>query len=464
MKVLLVHTNREHLPDPVAPVGLAYVAGALLENSHEVEVADLCFADEPLEALAQHLRRFSPRAVGVALRNVDNAAFLRTVSYLPFAKDVVATVRKESEAIVVLGGSGYSLMPGEFLNRLGADYGVVGEGEETLPRLLEALETGIDPTTIQGVVGPGCSNGRSAPIAMMRQLAPWSRRGWELFDVGRYWRRSGQMPIQSKRGCPFGCVYCTYPTLEGRRTRCRAPQEVVDEIHRWVSDHDINHFFLVDNVFNAPVEHAALLLDEIVRRNLRIGWTAYVSPRHASPAFVDLMARSGCKGVEVGVDGGSATTMRSLGKGFDVTDVRRYFEQTRLAGVKTCATLVFGAPGETRATIDETFELMDEVDPAAVLAMVGVRVYPGTAMWPVAVDSGQVDPAADPLEPAFYISDELTEQDLHVLFDRARTRTNWVIPGADLGIDEVLLTRLRERNFKGPLWRLMRRAARDAST
>jgi radical SAM superfamily enzyme YgiQ (UPF0313 family) len=270
------------------------------------------------------------------------------------------------------------------------------------------------------------------------------------------------MPIQSKRGCPFSCVYCTYPSLEGRATRSRAPEDVVDEIERWVAELGINHFFFVDNVFNAPLEHATLVLDELLRRDLRVGWTAYVSPRYTTPAFAELMIRSGCKGVEVGVDGGSAKTMRTLRKGFDVADVRRYFAQTRAAGVRTCATLILGAPGETRETLDETFELMDEVEPAAVLAMVGVRVYPGTAMWPIAANSGQVDGSADPLEPAFYLSEELTEEDLRSVYERARARRNWVMPGADLGVDASVLSRLRDKNIKGPLWRLLRRTAENA--
>jgi radical SAM superfamily enzyme YgiQ (UPF0313 family) len=446
----------------VAPIGLAYVAGALLERDHEVEVADLCFADEPLETLADQLRRFSPRVVGVALRNVDNAAFPRSVSYLPFAQDVVATVRAQSHATVVLGGSGFSIMPGEFLRRLRADFGVVGEGEETLPRLLDALEAGTNPANIPGVAEPGRSAGWYVPAAPVQRPIPSSRRGWELFDLGRYWRRAGQMPIQSKRGCPFSCVYCTYPSLEGRATRSRAPEDVVDEIERWVAELGINHFFFVDNVFNAPLEHATLVLDELLRRDLRVGWTAYVSPRYTTPAFAELMIRSGCKGVEVGVDGGSAKTMRTLRKGFDVADVRRYFAQTRAAGVRTCATLILGAPGETRETLDETFELMDEVEPAAVLAMVGVRVYPGTAMWPIAANSGQVDGSADPLEPAFYLSEELTEEDLRSVYERARARRNWVMPGADLGVDASVLSRLRDKNIKGPLWRLLRRTAENA--
>lgn len=353
---------------------------------------------------------------------------------------------------MVLGGSAFSLLPAEFLSRLEVDSGVIGEGEETFTRLLDALDAGLKPDTVPGVAVRARTLGSFVPATPIRQPGKGLARGWELIDVDTYWQWSAQLPLQSKRGC----VYCTCPNLEGDDTRSREVGAVVDEIERWVRDRRINHFFFVDNIFNSPIEHATLILEEILRRPLRIGWTAYVTPRVSTRAFSELMVRSGCRGVAVGVDGGSDTTMRSLNKGFRPEHVRQYFAHAHAAGLHTCCTLILGAPGESRATLDETFELIDTIRPDAVVAMVGVRIYPGTGLWPIAVESGQVDPAADPLEPAFYISDQLTDDDLKSLLDRAAARANWVIPGENLGLDKDLFARLRKKHIKGPLWRLMR--------
>ena len=139
MRVLLVSANREHIPDPIFPLGLAYVAAATRQADHEVAVADLCFGRRPLDTLRHTIRSFRPDAIGLSLRNVDNAAWPRTTDYLDWHRQVLATVRHSCEAPVILGGSGFSILPEAYLQALHADFGLVGEGEETFPRLLEAL-------------------------------------------------------------------------------------------------------------------------------------------------------------------------------------------------------------------------------------------------------------------------------------------------------------------------------------
>src|SRR5208337_685450 len=132
MRVLLVNTNRARLPDPIAPIGLATVASSLLTAGHDVEICDLCFADNPVATVGAHTRRFSPDVVGVTIRNIDNTAFPHTESYVPFVAQVVAAFRASTAARIVLGGSGFSLMARALLERLDVELGVEGEAERSL--------------------------------------------------------------------------------------------------------------------------------------------------------------------------------------------------------------------------------------------------------------------------------------------------------------------------------------------
>jgi hypothetical protein len=135
MKVLLVSTNRLSVPFPVYPLGLDHVAG-VLEDRHEVVVLDL-LADERPDALEATLRTTSPDVVGLSLRNIDNTDDTAPVSFVANARGAVETVRRSSSARVVLGGSGFGIFPKELLTTLGADAGIVGEGER-LSALLDA--------------------------------------------------------------------------------------------------------------------------------------------------------------------------------------------------------------------------------------------------------------------------------------------------------------------------------------
>ena len=128
MRVLLVSANREHLPDPIFPLGLAYVAAAARQGGHDVEIADLCFGSRPIRALEQQLRRFRPDVVGLSIRNIDNAAYPLTVEYLPLHGQVVNAIRKTTSARIVLGGSGFSILPEACMQVLDADFGVTGAG------------------------------------------------------------------------------------------------------------------------------------------------------------------------------------------------------------------------------------------------------------------------------------------------------------------------------------------------
>ena len=136
-------------------------------------------------------------------------------------------------------------MPFEILEFLGGDYGVVGEGEEALPLLLEALERG-EPTALPGVVTRG-SKSFMPPRPLQRIGTP--ERG--LFLHERYNREGGMANIQTKRGCPFSCIYCTYPLLEGNLVRPRPLPEIVSEIGKLIEE-GIDYLYFVDDIFNYP--------------------------------------------------------------------------------------------------------------------------------------------------------------------------------------------------------------------
>src|SRR5215470_17364522 len=111
MRVLLVSANQERSPDPVAPLGLCYVATAAADAGHAVTVLDLCFSTAPETDVADAIAATSPDAIGISLRNVDNCAYPDTVSYLPHYCRIVDACRAVSEAPIVLGGSAFTTMP-----------------------------------------------------------------------------------------------------------------------------------------------------------------------------------------------------------------------------------------------------------------------------------------------------------------------------------------------------------------
>jgi radical SAM superfamily enzyme YgiQ (UPF0313 family) len=241
MRVLLVSANRERIPDPIFPLGLAYIASATRQAGHEVAVADLCFGLHPLADLRRQVNEFQPDVVGLSIRNIDNAAYPLTVEYLDQHREVAETLRAVARAPIVLGGSGFAILPEPYLQALDGDWGVAGEGEQAFVELLAALGRGENPADIPGVAAR--DNRRegaalfSAPVGRPADWATGLRPARDLFDYPRYRRRGGMGNVQTKRGCVFKCNYCTYPLLEGNRFRARDAGDVVDELEALMADY-----------------------------------------------------------------------------------------------------------------------------------------------------------------------------------------------------------------------------------
>ena len=454
MRLVLVSVNRERSPYPVFPIGLAFLAGPLADAGHDLEVLDLCFAEEPERELAQLLDRFRPHAILVSIRNVDNVTWPGFRSYLDGIRRAVAVCA--GRAPVILGGSGFSLMPAELLADLGGDVGVVGEGEEVLITLLAALEQGRSPAGLPGVVVRGRST-YAPPLPVTRIGTPDLR----LFSVARYHREGGMANLQTKRGCPFGCIYCTYPLLEGTRMRLRPVADVVAEIRDLVDGYGVEYLYFVDDIFNYPIDYALELCRTITACGVAVRWSAFINPQFVTAELMAAMVAAGCDAVECGSDSGSAAMLRSLGKSFTVADIRSSSVLCRDLGVDFAHYIIFGGPGETEESIDETFRLMDEVEPTAVIGMTGIRIYPGTALHRRAVEEGYLAPETPLLEPIFYIAPEIRESLCDLVTERALLRRTWVFPGLEINMSDAMLEALRSFPVRGPLWKLMKRLGRS---
>ncbi|MCK6553071.1 cobalamin-dependent protein [Candidatus Binatia bacterium] len=457
LRVLLISANREQLPDPVFPLGAAYMAAAASQHGHAVHTLDLCFLDNPLAAVAAAVRDAVPDVVGISLRNLDSAAYPENTSYIDDYAALVDGIRQSTAAPIVLGGAGFTVMPETILAHLAAEVGVIGEGELSFPWVLERIARGAELTSTAAVTCRRVGNGVCvAPAVRLGHLdtgvVPWRSQ----FDVHGYYERGGALNIQTKRGCVFECIFCSYPLIEGSRIRLRSARAVVDELQGVLEEHGARNWFFVDNVFNAPLRHAKEICEEIVARGLSIEWSGYLTPRFVDAELCDLMARSGCKAIEFGTDSGAPQMIATLKKEFDVDDLRRASELCRRYGLKFCHSLIFGGPGETWETVTQTLGLMDEVQPTAVIAMTGIRILPGTGMVERALADGQLDPDDTLLYPRFYVAPALGDDLVARIDAHARARRNWIVPGKGIRTNIEVLRRLRERRVKGQLWRLLR--------
>jgi radical SAM superfamily enzyme YgiQ (UPF0313 family) len=456
MRILLISVNRERMPFPVFPLGLAYIAGALKEGGHQIEIMDLCFSQGISVDLNNTLHRFQPDLVGISLRNLDNLTYPTSVSYLKEVEEVIGICRRSSSSRLVIGGSGYSLAPKELLQNLNVDFGIVGEGEEIFLHLVKSIEKGdpISPSPYLLI-----KQKPFPPLVEGARVYPIRSPDRTLFETHRYFEEGGMGNIQTKRGCPFSCIYCTYPLLEGRGVRTRKMEEVVEEIQQLVEE-GVDYIYFVDDIFNYPSSYAEALCREMIRKKVDVQWSAFIHPGFFTDTLLNRMKEAGCEGIEFGTDSGSPRMLENYKKSFTQEDIFQSSKICSKLNVNHCHYLLFGGPGENEETIEESFQLMDELDPTAVIAMLGIRIYPGTEMEQISLSQGVIHQDTNLIYPHFYISPALEGRLNEIIQEKALARKKWIVPGLEINITQNLIEQIRRFRIRGPLWELVGRMKR----
>src|SRR6476469_6306104 len=328
-RVLLVSTNRERQPYPVVPNGLACVASALEAAGHTVSFLDLCFAREPLATAAGAARTFVPDIIGVSVRNIDNSDAIALRHYTPEARSVLHALRAAApQAKVVAGGAAFGVAPEALFRDLGVDYAVAGDGERASVALVDALSSGRPIEALPGLVRDRNGTVVFTPPgedADLDSLPRPSLHRW--IDLARYQRHGATIPIQTKRGCVYKCVYCTYRNVEGWGYRTRLPELVADEIAELKIKAGVRHFDFVDSTFNSPPGHALQVCEAITRRKLDVQLdTTNFTPASASSELLRAMKTAGFRSLGITAESASDPVLEKLEKGFDATRVREVAE------------------------------------------------------------------------------------------------------------------------------------------
>ncbi len=439
MKIAFISANREQLPDPVVPLGLAYLMGGVPER-HSKTLIDLCWEPKPLDYLKNALDAFAPDAIALGLRNIQNSDYSGDRDNIDYYSKVVQAIRQSSNAPIIAGGGGFSVIPQGLMEKLKPDYGISGEGESAFLSLIDRLERGIrDAAGIGSVYWFDRGILRKNPPAPAFQdldaLPPPDRR----YIDPRHYQWIGIESVQTKRGCNLSCDYCTYPTIEGRSVRQRDPARVADEMFSALELHpNINHFFIVDSNFNIPPRHAKAICRELISRSWNVPWTCYANPLGFDVELAELMAQARCVGMEIGSDSGCDEVLDRLHKGFRTDKIRQIQRLCAETGLRDCHTFILGTQGETIEDVQRTLQFIHDLQPFAAILM----------FW---TDDDEA------LDPALAAKRRVFRRQMDELIKREwENHPRWIVPSQGHNFDVRLFRLLRKRGLHGPLWQHIR--------
>jgi len=424
MRVLLISANTERINLPTFPLGLACVAQATLDQGHEVEWLDLMAETEPKETVRCTIKRFQPQAIGISVRNIDDQDMANPRFLLEQAREVVTSCRSVSASPIVVGGAGYSLFPQSSLDYLGADMGIQGEGERVFPLLLEALEGSRRLSNLPGLFERG--HGLQGEREFAENLDGLPLPDPRLFSTVAYEGEDFWVPVQTRRGCPMRCSYCSTGTIEGHALRKRSPERIVRWIARWVES-GFRRFQFVDNTFNLPPSYALSLCSRLAAAELPVAWRSILYPGKLEENFVKSMAEAGCREVSLGFESGCDEILKEMNKRFLSKDVAEAAGMLSDHGIHTMGFLMLGGPGETRDTVEETLAFVSDLNLDALKITVGIRIYPHTKLAKLAVQDSLIAPDDDLLFPKFYMVKGLEAWLREIVVQKLKEHRNWVM-------------------------------------
>jgi radical SAM superfamily enzyme YgiQ (UPF0313 family) len=393
MRVTLVNSQVLDGNNVVPPLGLMYIAAVLEKAGHNVQLFD---ADPEFhDSIIKEIKEFQPGLVGLGFLTVGYQRALHLMQKL----------KKElPDLIYCLGGVHPTVKPLETINEFGADFIVIGEGEDTILEVCDKLEKKESLAGVKGVMyrdsGKIIDNGRRDLIKDLDSI-PFPAR--HLIDMKPYLKPPGiirgyaeknQTTVVTSRGCPYKCIYCGSHNIFGRKTRRRSVKNVVDEIDYLHKEYGIKGIYFCDDTFTLRPEWVKEYCEELKRRNLDIKWACQSRVDQTDKDLMALMKKSGLVQLDFGVESGSEKILKVLGKGGhgDRTEqIKHSFKLCRELDIRTLATFIIGNPEETREDIEQTFNVAKEIK-ADYTAFYFLTPYPGTDIYDMAIKNSWLDP------------------------------------------------------------------------
>ena len=314
MRTLLIQAYLGRKEPPVAPLGLASLAGNL--HNCEIKIIDPNISDNPLHYTKSSLEDFNPDIVGFSLRNVDTTKFSDQFNYIRSFYDFFNSLKKyvPKTAIIVVGGSGFSLYPRQIMRLFPEiDFGFLFEAEDTFSSFVHNQEKFME---YPGIMFRSNGNLKITHEPVPVDIDKIDPPAWELIEIEKYleFTDRASIGIEAKRGCAMKCSYCTYPQLGFDSLRLKSPQKVVNEIKRMKDEFRIDRVFFTDPVFNFPTEHALEICRRLIEEKVEIKWGAYQSDRYIDKEYLDTAVESGCSDFYFSPDSASADGLKILHK------------------------------------------------------------------------------------------------------------------------------------------------------
>ncbi|MCK4248757.1 MAG: cobalamin-dependent protein, partial [Candidatus Omnitrophica bacterium] len=372
-------------------LGLLSLGAVLRKAGHRVRIVDASAQSLGYKDIIKEVENFNPHIIGLT---AVTPAVSKTARLASMIKDILPS------AFVIIGGSHVTAVPEQtMIDHPCFDYGVLGEGEDTIIDLIEALSANKIPADVPGIVfrenGKVELTPQRQPIKNLDSL-PWP--AWDLLDefpfryhpaVFKY-KKLPSVQIVSARGCPNKCIFCD-TSVFGHKVRFHSAEYILDLAAYLIKDFKIREIIFEDDQFLINKERVEKICNGFLKYEKDISWSCSARVNCVNdPALLKLMKRSGCWQINYGLESGDQKILDFANKAITLEQAESAVQLTHQAGILSKGYFIFGLPHETEETMDKTIRFAKRI-PLSDVSVFMLTPFPGSRIYTIAEEYGTLN-------------------------------------------------------------------------
>jgi anaerobic magnesium-protoporphyrin IX monomethyl ester cyclase len=382
MSILFTHAyylsddpKEQKIMKPYPPLGLLYVSAFLWSKKIANEVFDSTFYSKE-EQLSFILEK-KPNVICIYTNLMTKIEVVKLIRIL---KTSTYNFPK-----IILGGPDVTYNIDNYL-KAGADFLVIGEGEETTFELYNAIMSSSDFYEINGIAFIENENVIQTPArTKFRELDELPLPNRDAIPNEKYletWKKNhgeSSMTISTQRGCPYTCKWCS-TAVYGQSYRRRPAHLVAQEMKMLKDQYNPDAIWFVDDVFTISHKWLIAFHEEVVKQNAQIRFECITRAERLNDEILQLLKEAGCFRIWIGAESGSQKIIDLMDRRVDVNHVKKVIQDTNALGIETGTFIMLGYPGETEEDITETIHYLKEANPTHYTITIAYPIK-GTSLY-----------------------------------------------------------------------------------
>ena len=363
------------------PISLPSIGAVLRKENFKVKILECVGKDLDISDIKNEIKDSQPSLI---LINISTVTYYNDL-------EVIRSIKAVTDTHVTAIGVHVSVLPDAVLQEGLLDSVIMGEPELTCLDLAKALKEERDLKEVTSICfKKGDSIVRNAKRDFIGDLDGLPFPDRSLLDNSKYSLPNIGRPytlLISSRGCPYECIFCTARQYYGNKIRLRSARNIVDEAEEIIDKFGLKDIVMWSDTFTLVREHVLEICYEIQRRGLRFNWMCNSRVDKIDETMLEEMKRAGCTGISYGIESGVQHILDNAKKGISLKQIGLAFKWTRRAGIETLGHVIFGLPGETKATIRDTFNFVKKIGPDFAQFYCAIP-FPGTEFYALCKEKG----------------------------------------------------------------------------